>query len=68
MLERSVLPLFVKKSMRPVIDQVYGLSDAARAHDRVAGNATFGKVLLRVQEGERPTVPGLDPYTRPTIS
>jgi NADPH:quinone reductase-like Zn-dependent oxidoreductase len=44
-----VLPLLTAGTLRPIIDSVYTLADAASAHDHVASNANFGKVILRVR-------------------
>lgn len=44
-----VLPLLEAGTLRPVIDSTYALADAAAAHDHVAANANFGKVILRVR-------------------
>jgi len=45
----TVLPLLEKGAVRPIIDSEFALADAAAAHDRVASNANFGKVILRVR-------------------
>ena len=44
----DVVPLFESGALRPAIDSVFELSEAGAAHERVAGNASFGKVVLRV--------------------
>jgi len=44
-----ILPWLADGTIRPVIDSTYDLADAAAAHDRVAANANFGKVILRVR-------------------
>ena len=48
----QVLPLLAAGTIRPIIDRVYPLADAAAAHDYVASNANFGKVVLRVRTSE----------------
>jgi len=48
-MRETVLPLLAAGTVRPIIDAVFPLSDAAAAHDRVASNANFGKVILRVR-------------------
>jgi len=48
LLERHVLPLVAAGRVRPVIDRVFPLAEAAAAHAHVASNASFGKVLLAV--------------------
>jgi putative PIG3 family NAD(P)H quinone oxidoreductase len=47
-LKARVLPLFESRAVAPVVDTVYDLADAAAAHDYVAANKNFGKVVLRV--------------------
>ncbi len=42
----EVLPLFARGALKPVVDTVMPLADAGKAHERVAGNGTFGKVVL----------------------
>ncbi len=43
----EVLPLMADGRIRPVVQEVIPASEAARAHERVASNQTFGKVILR---------------------
>lgn len=45
---RDVVPLFETGALRPTIDQVFELEQIRAAHERLASNATFGKVVLRV--------------------
>lgn len=45
---RDIVPLLAAGTLRPTIDSVFDLADVARAHERLAGNATFGKVVIRV--------------------
>jgi NADPH:quinone reductase len=45
---RDVLPLLADGTVSPVIDQVLPLHAAARAHERVAANENFGKIVLSV--------------------
>jgi NADPH2:quinone reductase len=44
----EVVPLFESGALTPTIDSVFDLDQAGAAHERVASNATFGKVVLRV--------------------
>jgi putative PIG3 family NAD(P)H quinone oxidoreductase len=43
-----VWPLLEAGSVRPVIDSVFPLADAAQAHRRMESSAHLGKILLRV--------------------
>jgi NADPH2:quinone reductase len=45
---RDVVPLFDSGAIRPTVDSVYPLSDIGAAHERLASNETFGKVVLDV--------------------
>jgi len=47
-LHQRVWPLIESGSIRPIIDEVIPISDANRAHELVASNKTFGKVVLEV--------------------
>jgi putative PIG3 family NAD(P)H quinone oxidoreductase len=44
--ESQVVPLLVRGVVKPVIDCVMPLAEAARAHERMASNAGFGKIVL----------------------
>src|SRR4051812_17066846 len=46
--EAQVVPLLARGLVAPVIDQVMALDDAAAAHQRMASNAGFGKIVLKV--------------------
>lgn len=45
----EVLPLFTSGKLKPIVDQVYPIAEAAAAHDYVAANKNFGKVVLTVR-------------------
>ena len=46
--EAQVVPLLARGAVKPIVDVVMPLADAARAHERMAGNETFGKIVLAV--------------------
>ncbi|GAA0419283.1 NAD(P)H-quinone oxidoreductase [Leifsonia naganoensis] len=45
--EAQVWPLLIGRRLRPVIDSVFPLADAAQAHRRMESSAHLGKILLR---------------------
>jgi putative PIG3 family NAD(P)H quinone oxidoreductase len=45
---RDIVPLIASGALRPTTDSVFDLADIAKAHERLAGDATFGKVVLRI--------------------
>jgi tumor protein p53-inducible protein 3 len=45
---RESLPFFADGSLRPIVDSVLPLSEAAKAHDRMEANENFGKIVLKV--------------------
>ncbi len=47
---RDVIPLFESGVLRPIVDQVFKLTDIRAAHERLASNATFGKVVVQVMD------------------
>jgi NADPH:quinone reductase len=47
---RQVVPLFERGIVKPVIDRVFDLADAAEAHRYMERNENFGKIVLRVRE------------------
>ena len=46
----EVLPLIAKQKVKPIIDSTFPLAEVARAHERVASNQNFGKVVLKVAD------------------
>lgn len=47
-LRRHVLPLLETRRVRPVIDRIFELGQAAEAHAYMESNANMGKIVLRV--------------------
>jgi NADPH2:quinone reductase len=47
-LERHLAPLFARGLLRPVVDGVLRLEQAAEAHRLMQSNQTFGKIVLAV--------------------
>jgi NADPH:quinone reductase-like Zn-dependent oxidoreductase len=45
--EAEVVPLLARGAIKPVLECVMPLADAARAHELMASNAGFGKIVLR---------------------
>lgn len=43
-----VLPLLQSETVRPVIDKVYRMDEVREAHERMASNASFGKIVLKI--------------------
>jgi putative PIG3 family NAD(P)H quinone oxidoreductase len=43
---RDVLPLLDAGALRPTVDRVFPLREIGAAHERLASNETFGKVIL----------------------
>jgi NADPH2:quinone reductase len=48
-LEREVWPLFVSRKLKPIVDQVFPLSDAAAAHAYMESGKHKGKIVLKVR-------------------
>jgi len=49
-----VWPLIAGGVVRPAMDSVFPLADAAAAHRRIESNAHFGKIVLKVSASEVP--------------
>lgn len=45
---RTMLPLLAAGRLRPVVDRVLPLEDAAAGHAALEANETFGKIVLRI--------------------
>jgi NADPH:quinone reductase-like Zn-dependent oxidoreductase len=45
---RESLPLFQDARLRPIVDRVFPLAEAAAAHEYMERNENFGKIVLRV--------------------
>jgi len=48
-LEREIWPLLAAGRVRPIIDDIFELSDAAAAHHRLEQRDVVGKLLLQVR-------------------
>jgi NADPH:quinone reductase-like Zn-dependent oxidoreductase len=46
--EANVVPLFARGLVKPIVETVLPLADAAKAHELMASNSGFGKIVLRV--------------------
>ena len=47
-LQRDVWPKIEKGSIEPIVETVFPMPEAQRAHDLVASNETVGKVMLEL--------------------
>lgn len=47
-LERRITPLLERGALRPIVDRVLPLAEAADAHRALQANASVGKIVLRV--------------------
>ena len=50
-LKARVWPLLEDGSIKPIIEQEIAIGNAAEAHELIAGNQTFGKVVLTIGAG-----------------
>ncbi len=48
-LERHLVPLFATGALKPIVDRVLPLAQAAEAHRAMQSNETFGKVVLEMR-------------------
>jgi NADPH:quinone reductase len=46
--ETQVVPLLARGAIKPIVDRVVPLADAAAAHEHMASNQGFGKIVLAV--------------------
>jgi putative PIG3 family NAD(P)H quinone oxidoreductase len=46
--EAQVVPLLARGIVKPIVDRVLPLAEAARAHEHMASNEGFGKIVLAV--------------------
>jgi NADPH:quinone reductase len=46
--DKSLVPLIAEGVLKAIVDKVYSLKEAAAAHEHVASNESFGKVVLSV--------------------
>jgi putative PIG3 family NAD(P)H quinone oxidoreductase len=44
----EVVPLLASGTVKPIVDEVFDLADVRAAHELMASNETFGKIVLRV--------------------
>ncbi len=44
----KVLTFFEDSRLKPVVDSVYALSDAAKAQSRMEKSEHFGKIILKI--------------------
>lgn len=44
------MPILIKGDIKPIIDSIYPLADAKKAHQRMEDNLNFGKILLQVRK------------------
>jgi len=45
---REVVPLFESGALVPNVDRVFPLDDIRQAHERLASNSTFGKIVIDI--------------------
>jgi NADPH:quinone reductase-like Zn-dependent oxidoreductase len=47
--QNHVVPLICSGKVKPIIDKVFDLTDARKAHQFMDSNDSFGKIILRVK-------------------
>ena len=47
-LHQRVWPLIAAGTIRPIVEEVIPIAEAGRAHELIASDTTFGKVILEV--------------------
>lgn len=47
-LSKNLNPLFQDDVLKPIVDQIFKLEDAAKAHEYMESNENFGKIVLEV--------------------
>lgn len=47
--QRHAMPLFVSGALRPIVDRVFPFDQIGAAHEYMADNANFGKIVIRIQ-------------------
>jgi NADPH:quinone reductase-like Zn-dependent oxidoreductase len=47
-LEKDLWPLVKEGKIRPILDSVFPLEEAARAHDRMQSSLHIGKIVLKL--------------------
>ena len=52
-LQRALLPLFARGELRTEIDRVFPFTEMRAAHERMAADANFGKIVVEVAGDER---------------
>jgi NADPH:quinone reductase-like Zn-dependent oxidoreductase len=48
---QTAWPLFASRELRPVMDKMYPLAEAAAAHSRMEAGEHIGKIMLEVGGG-----------------
>jgi len=47
-LRRTIVPFLERGLVKPIVDGVFPLADAGKAHEKMQANETFGKLLLEI--------------------